>query len=68
MAKQYELNEKDIDSAISYLKTIDPDNATPELAIAFLEELQASVHILSHEDPEFLAKLYKDLKQKRKKV
>ena len=66
MAKQYELNEKDIDSAINYLKSIDPDNATPEMAIAFLEELHASVHILSHENPELLDKIYQDVKKKKK--
>jgi stalled ribosome rescue protein Dom34 len=67
MGKQYELNEKDIDSAISYLKQIDPDNATPEMAIAFLEELHASVHTLSHENLEMMEKLYRDLKKKRAK-
>ena len=66
MAKAYELNEKDIDSTIRYLKTIDPENATPEMAIAFLEELQASVHVLAHESPELLEKMYKDLKAKRR--
>jgi cytochrome oxidase Cu insertion factor (SCO1/SenC/PrrC family) len=66
MAKVYEMNEKDIDSTIRYLKTIDPENATPEMAIAFLEELQASVHVLAHESPELLEKMYKDLKAKRR--
>lgn len=65
MAKQYELNEKDIDSTIRYLKTIDPENATPEMAIAFLEQLQASVHILAHTNPELLEKIYRDLKESR---
>jgi cytochrome oxidase Cu insertion factor (SCO1/SenC/PrrC family) len=65
MAKEYELNEKDIDSTIRYLKTIDPDNATPEMAIAFLEELHVNIHILSHENPELLAKIYKDVKGKK---
>ena len=65
MAKHYEINEKDIDEVIRYLKTIDPENATPEMAIAFLEQLQASVHLMSHENPELLDKIYKDLKDKR---
>ncbi|HEV2403389.1 MAG TPA: hypothetical protein VGS08_04260 [Candidatus Saccharimonadales bacterium] len=65
MTKQYELNEKDIDSAIRYLKTIDPENATPEMAIAFLEQLQASVHMMSHANPELLEKIYQDLKEKK---
>lgn len=65
MAKAYELNEKDIDSTIRYLKTIDPDNATPEMAIEFLEELHASVHVLAHESPELLGKIYQELKDKK---
>lgn len=32
----YELNERDIEGVINYLKVIDPDNATPEQAIDFL--------------------------------
>jgi hypothetical protein len=63
----YELNEKDIDSTISYLKTIDPENATPEMAIAFLEELHARVHLLAHENPALLEKVYKELKEKKAK-
>lgn len=66
MAKRYELNEKDIDSTISYLKTIDPENATPEMAIDFLEELQARVHVLAHENPELLEKIYRELKEKKR--
>lgn len=65
MAKKYELNEKDIDSVIRYLKQIDPQNATPEMAIAFLEEYQAKIHILAHEDPEYLEKIYQKVKRKR---
>ncbi|HEX8762869.1 MAG TPA: hypothetical protein VF733_03875 [Candidatus Saccharimonadales bacterium] len=63
----YELNEKDIDSTISYLKTIDPENATPEMAIAFLEELHARVHLLAHENPALLEQVYKELKEKKAK-
>lgn len=65
MAKHYEINEQDIESVIRYLKTIDPANATPETAIAFLEQLRASVHLLSHESPELLEKIYRDLQKKR---
>jgi cytochrome oxidase Cu insertion factor (SCO1/SenC/PrrC family) len=67
MAKEYQINEKDIDSTINYLKSVDPENATPEMAIAFLEELQARVHILAHENPDLLEQIYKDLKAKRLK-
>jgi len=67
MAKGYELNEKDIDSAIHYLETVDPENATPKMAIAFLEELHARVHVLAHENPKLLETIYKELKEKKSK-
>lgn len=67
MAEDYEINEKDIDSVIRYLKTVDPDNATPEMAIDILEELQARIHLMSHENPELLGEIYRELKAKKRK-
>jgi len=67
MAKEYEINEKDIDSVIRWLKIHDPKNATPETAIEILEEMYAGVHLLAHEDPELLEKIYKELKEKKVK-
>ena len=66
MAKDYELNEKDIDSVIRYLKIHDPQNATPEKAISMLEDLQTFFHKMSHDNPELLEKLYKEMKIKAK--
>lgn len=63
MTKDYEINEKDIDSVIRYLKIYDPENATPEKAIAMLEDMQTFVHVMSHENPELLEKLDKNLKK-----
>ena len=54
MTKGYELNEKDIDSVLNWLKINRPDNANPEFAIEMLEELHAVVHTASHEEPENL--------------
>lgn len=54
----YELNEKDIDSTLNFLRIYDPDNATPEKAIDFLEYLYASVHKMRHDNPEKLEELY----------
>lgn len=65
MAKEYEINEKDIDSVILWLKIHDPENATPGTAIEILEEMYARVHLLSHEDPELLEKIYHELSQKK---
>lgn len=66
MSKEYELNEQDIESVIRYLKIYDPDNATPEKAIAMLEDLQSGIHMLRHSNPELLEKLYKDVKNDKK--
>ena len=62
MTKPYEINEKDIDSVIQFLKIYDPENATPEMAIALLEHMQSAFHSMSHDDPELLEKIYLDLK------
>jgi len=60
---EYEMTEQDIDKVIAYLKTIDPENATPENAIAYLEHYQAKFHALGHvlTDEEMLA-LYEEIK------
>ena len=68
MAKGYKINEKDIDSVLRFLKTTDPENATPEMAIAILEELHARVHELAHTDPELLKEILKDIKKKKRTV
>ena len=67
MAEDYGINEKDTDSVIRYLKTVDPENATPEMAIDILEELHARVHMLSHENPQLLSEIYRELRAKRKR-
>ncbi len=66
MAKQYELNEKDIDSVLRYLKLTDSKHATPEMAIAILERMQMTFHQMSHNDPELLEKVWHDLKKQKK--
>lgn len=54
MTKGYELNEKDIDSMLNWLKINRPEYATPEFAIDVLEELHATLHTMSHEEPDNL--------------
>lgn len=66
MTKGYEINEKDIDSVLNFLKRTDPENATPEMAIEILEHLKATFHSLSHTNPDQLVKIYEELKKKRK--
>lgn len=57
----YEINEKDIDGMIRFLKTIDPEHATPEMAIALLEHFQAEFHMLGHTDIDKLYEMLKNL-------
>ena len=64
---KYELNEKDIDTVLAILKKIDPENATPEMAISLLENTQAAFHEMSHADPEKLEAIYKELLEAKKK-
>jgi len=68
MAKDYEISEEDIDKMIRYIKTIDPDNATPEMAIYLLENEYAKEHLLEHKDPKLAYTIYLDYKNKKKKV
>lgn len=63
---RYNITQKDIDAMIRFLKATDPDNATPEMAIELLEHLQASIHTMSHEDPEKLEMLYEEFKATKK--
>ena len=65
MSDNYELNEKDIDSVIRFLKIHDPEHATPEIAIAFLEHMKATLHTIGQENPNQLEELYEDFKLKR---
>ncbi|MCL5411919.1 MAG: hypothetical protein M1150_04280 [Patescibacteria group bacterium] len=64
---KYEINEKDIENVIRFLKTTDPDNATTEMAIAILEHLQAKFHEIGHAEPEKLLEIYNDLKRELNK-
>jgi hypothetical protein len=64
--KDYEMNEADIDKAIHILSVFDPDNATPENAIDFLEWLRTGVHEMAHsKTPEELQKLYEQFTAQR---
>lgn len=59
----YEINEKDIEAVIRFLKETDPENATPEMAISILEHLKGQFHTLAHENPEKLREILKNLKR-----
>lgn len=64
--RPYEMNEADIDITIAYLKTIDPEHATPEDAIAYLEYYQTVIHELGHQlSDDELKQLYEEFSAKR---
>ena len=64
--RPYEINEADIDKTIAYLKTIDPEHATPEDAIAYLEYYQTVIHELGHQlSDDELQQLYEEFSAKR---
>ena len=66
--QKYEMSEADIDKTIAYLKTIDPEHATPEDAIAYLEYYQAKFHALGHVlTDEELQQLYEEFASQRSK-
>lgn len=67
--KPYEMSEADIDKTIAYLKTLDPDHATPEDAIAYLEYYQTVIHELGHQlSDDELQQLYEEFSAGRDKV
>ena len=59
----YEINEKDIESVIRYMKIHDPKNADREYAIQFLESLQGVAGEIVGKDIEFAEFLEKALKK-----
>lgn len=61
MAKNYEINEKDIEVALRYLKYHDSENATRENAIALLHDLKSSFHSMAHDNPDLLLKLQEEI-------
>jgi cytochrome oxidase Cu insertion factor (SCO1/SenC/PrrC family) len=66
--QEYQISEADIDKTIAYLKTIDPERATPEDAIAYLEYYQAKFHALGHVlTDEELQQLYDEFASQRSK-
>lgn len=63
---KYGIDENDIDTVINFLKRTDPENATPEKAIALLEDLQAGIHQIGHDDPKKLEEMLTSLQNEKK--
>lgn len=67
MSDDYRVTEEDIAVAMRNLKYDDPEHATREDAIKMLNDLQGGYHSMSHNDPERLLQLQKDLDERRAK-
>ena len=65
MSDNYHITEEDIEVAMRHLKYDDPEHATREDAIKMLNDLQSGYHTMSHNNPERLLKLQKDLDERR---
>ena len=65
MSNGYQINEKDIDSVLNYLKIHDPENATPEMAIALLEYYKTKFHEMAHTDFDKLEEIYEEFKKEK---
>jgi hypothetical protein len=61
----YEISDKDIETALRYLKYHDPENATRERAVALLQDLQAGFHGMAHDNPQLLVELQKEINRNR---
>jgi archaellum biogenesis ATPase FlaH len=60
----YDINEKDIDGVIRFLKINDPKNATPERAIAFLASTKLNFRKNNEKDfGDNLIDLYNEFKK-----
>lgn len=66
MSDGYQINEKDIDGVLAFLKATDPENATPEMAIALLEFYKVKFHELAHTDLSKLEEIYEEFKKDKK--
>ncbi len=67
MSNGYQINEKDIDTVLNYLKTHDPENATPDMAMALLEFYKIKFHELAHTDLSKLEEIYEEFKKEKTK-
>jgi len=65
MTDEYEINEKDIETVLQFLKLTDPEHVTPDIAIALLEYMKSAFHKMALEDPEMLQKMYEKLKTEK---
>lgn len=64
--EEYEMTEEDIQKIMNHLKYIDPEHATRDDAIAYLDYYRVKIHTLSHHlnDDQMIA-LYDEFAKER---
>lgn len=65
MADFYDINDKDIDGMLNYLRIFEPENAIREYAIEFLKFLKLSYRRTGRFEPDELPELLKDFKNSK---
>jgi hypothetical protein len=65
MADFYEINDKDIDGMLNYLRIFEPENATREYAAEFLKYLKLGARRTGRFNPDELPELLKAFKKSR---
>ncbi len=53
----YKITDEDVEAVVRYLRVNDPENATPEVALALLEDLHSGVQDMAYNNPEKLEEL-----------
>ncbi len=61
MQEDYQVNEKDIEGALRWLKVNDPANANREKAEALLKDMKTGFRGMSHHNPEGLLDLQREV-------
>lgn len=65
MADFYDINDKDIDGMLNYLRIFEPENATREYAVEFLKFLKLGYRRTGRIDPDELPELLKAFKKSK---
>lgn len=65
MEEFYEINDKDIDGMLNYLRVFEPENATREYATEFLKYLKLGYRRTGRFNPDELPELLKAFKKSK---
>lgn len=68
MADFYDINEKDIESVVNYLRIFQPEDANHDFAIEFLKYMKLTTRRTGRIDPEELERQLEGFKKTRGKI